>query len=72
MKHLSKFKASRIADFVRINFNRIEYSDMIADDILKFADSDGMIPHFVVSDTVGSNWMREIESNCTMYFDLYK
>ena len=70
MKHLSKFQASRVADFVRINFDRIEYADMMADDILKFADKDGMIYHFVVSDTVGSDWMREIEANCVMYLEL--
>jgi len=70
MKHLSRFQASKVADFVRANFDRIEYTDLIANDILRFADSDGMIHHFVVSDTVGSNWMREIESNCTMYWEL--
>ncbi len=70
MKHLSKFQASRVADFVRVNFDRIEYSDLMANEILKYADDKGMIYHFVVSDTVGSDWMREIESNCPMYLDV--
>ena len=70
MKHLSKFQASRVADFVRVNFDRIEYSDLMANEILKYADDKGMIYHFVVSDTIGSEWMREIESNCPMYLDV--
>jgi hypothetical protein len=70
MKHLSKFQASRVADFVRVNFDRIEYSDLMANEILKYADDKGMIYHFVVSDTIGSDWMREIESNCPMYLDI--
>jgi hypothetical protein len=70
MKHLSKFQASKVADFVRVNFYRSEYADMMADDILKFADKDGMIYHFAVSDSVGSDWMREIEANCVMYVEL--
>lgn len=70
MKHLSKFQASKVADFVRANFDRIEYADLIANSIVGFGDDKGMIPHFVVSDTVGQQWMREIESNCTMYWEL--
>jgi hypothetical protein len=70
MKHLSRFQASRVADFVRVNSDRIKNSDLIADSILRFADEEGMIHHFVVSDTVGSEWMREIESNCVMYWEL--
>jgi hypothetical protein len=70
MKHLSKFQASKVADFVRINFDRIEDSDIIADSILRLGDADGMIPHFAVSDSVGSEWMREIEADCVMYVEL--
>jgi len=69
MKHLSRFQASKVANFVR-NSIQMKNSDLIADSILRFADEEGMIHHFVVSDTVGSEWMREIESNCVMYWEL--
>jgi hypothetical protein len=70
MKHLSKFVAKRVAEYIRSQYERIEYADMIANQIENMAHPDGMIFHFAVSDVVGSNRMREIESECVMYVEL--
>lgn len=70
MTHLSKFEAKKVAQYIRSQYQRIEYADMIANQIQNFADSDGMIYHFAVSDTVGSKWMREIASECVQYVEL--
>jgi hypothetical protein len=69
MKHLSKFQAHKVADYVRSQYSRIEYADMIANQIEQFADATGMVYHFAVSDTIGPEWMREIESECVMYME---
>ena len=70
MKHLSKFEAKKVAEYIRSQYERIEFADFIAREIEGYADKDGMVYHFVVSDTVGGEWMRDIESECVMYVEL--
>jgi hypothetical protein len=70
MKHLSKFEAKRVAEYIRNQYQHIEYSDMVANQIENSADKDGMVYHFAVSDLVGKDLMHEIESECTMYVEL--
>ena len=69
MKHLNKFQAKKVADYVRSQYSRIEYADLIQRQIMGYADSDGMIYHFAVSDILGPELMREIESECVMYME---
>lgn len=70
MKHLSKFQAKKVAEYLRSQYQRIEFANHYADLIENFADKDGMVHHFAVSDTVGGEWMRDIESECVMYVEL--
>ena len=70
MKHLSKFEAKKVAEYIRSQYERIDHAASIARAIEGYADKDGMVPHFAVSDAVGSEWIRYVESECPMYVEL--
>jgi hypothetical protein len=71
MKHLSKFEAKRVAEYIRNQYEEVYVGAwMIANQIENYSDKDGMVFHFAVSDLVGKDLMHEIESECTMYVEL--
>jgi hypothetical protein len=71
MKHFSKFKAKQVAEYIRGQHEVYVGAWMIANQIENIADGDGMVYHFAVSDAVGSDRMRDIESKCVMYVEIF-
>lgn len=70
MKHLSLFKASKVAEYILANCDRFPHAAHVAREIELYSRKDGMVYHFVVKDSLGDAPMPEIEANCVMYSDI--
>jgi hypothetical protein len=66
MKHLKKFEACHVAEYILKNADRFHNAVDVAQQIEDLADREGMVHYFVVKDSVGEEPMSDIEANCML------